>query len=261
MVTDRKLRSTSYGPEGLQTGAEVSVSDRKTEKSMDGTTVWTLQRIRLLSKRLSGIYGNPRHHNKDDPIDELVFIVLSNKTSEKSYLGTYNSLKKSFPDWKDLLKAPSPEVMRVLRSGGLSKKKEKWIRQILDRAYEDKINRGTDSLAGMNTIDAEAYLTSLPGIGLKSARCVLMYSLGRQVFPVDSHCSRILSRLGIIEHRRLTDRVQNEVQIEIPPDVRYALHVNLVAHGRSVCKARDPKCESCGVRRMCRIGIKNIQER
>lgn len=239
----------------------MSVSDHETDKSMDGTTDWTPQRIRLLSNRLSGIYGNPRHHNKDDPIDELVFIVLSSKTSEKSYLGTYDSLKKSFPEWKDLLKAPSPDVMRLLRSGGLSKKKEEWIRQILSRAYEDKINRETDSLAGMNTIDAEAYLTSLPGIGLKSARCVLMYSLGRQVFPVDSHCNRILSRLGIVEHRRLTDRVQNEVQRKIPPDVRYALHVNLVAHGRSVCKARAPKCESCGVIRMCRIGIWNVRER
>jgi endonuclease III len=200
---------------------------------------------------LSREYNNPRLHNKRNPLDELIFILLSSKTSEKSYLSTYLALRKAFKNWFDVLDSPPGAVSRIIVEGGLSNKKEKQLRSLLKEIRTTSKGGTLSFLSKMSTKDAEYYLTSLPGVGLKTARCVLMYSFSRDVFPVDTHVRRILSRLGVANQRRLTDPAQNSIQEAIPIGVRYALHVNLVAHGRAVCKARDPLCSSCVIRDMC----------
>ena len=216
------------------------------------TFVWSTKKIKHLSVLLRNIYKNPHHYNKEDPLDELIFILLSSKTGEGNYVATYDSLKKAFPRWDDILHAPSKLVIKNIASGGLSKKKEKWIREILRELRQKTGSINLSFLSGMKTKDAEKFLTSLPGVGLKSARCILMYSLKRKVFPVDSHCRRILFRLGIIEFERLTDNVQNEIQNIIPPEIRFSLHVNLVAHGRNICLAINPLCKDCKVHGLCK---------
>lgn len=209
-------------------------------------------RLRHVSEALSSQYNNPRHHNKADPLDELMFIILSAKTSEPSYLRTYDALKKEFPNWFAISDTDPGTVAKAIASGGLSKKKEDQIRALLYALRKSDGGLSMETLRDAEDEKVEAYLTSLPGIGLKSARCVMMYSLGRMVFPVDTHCRRVLSRLGFIESRRLTDRVQDEVQAIVPPDMRYNLHVNLVAHGRAVCLSRKPRCPACIARDECR---------
>lgn len=217
----------------------------------DVSSNWNPARIRVLSARLAREYENPRHHNKDDPLDELIFILLSGKTGERAYLRTFEALKSAFPKWNDLLKAPPSKVRKMIEFGGLARKKEEWIRRVLETMSDG--NRGVDLsfLSTMSNEEAEGFLTSLPGVGLKSARCVLMYSLGRKVFPVDSHCNRILSRLGLINNRRLSKAVQDEIQALIPEELRYSLHVNLVAHGRSKCTASNPRCSACVIIDIC----------
>jgi endonuclease III len=207
--------------------------------------------IREVSRRLSVDHGDPRLHNKRDPLDELVFIILSAKTSEPSYLRTYRALKRAFPSWFEILDSPKGSIARLIIKGGLSKKKELQLRQLLTELRD----RGTDDLNGLRKLtnaQAEKFLVSLPGVGLKTARCVLMFSFSRNVFPVDTHVNRVLSRIGLIQPKRLTDRVQDDIQRIIPLDLRHKLHVNLVAHGRAVCKAKNPACESCRVNDMCK---------
>jgi endonuclease III len=224
----------------------------KSKNNRHYNEIWAPKKIKQLSVLLRKIYKNPHHYNKDDPLDELIFILLSSKTGEGNYLATYDSLKKKFPHWEEILNSPSNVVIKSIALGGLSKKKEKWIRETLREIKRKNGSANLSFLYRMKTKDAEKYLTSLPGIGLKSARCILMYSLDRKVFPVDSHCRRILSRLGIIEFKRLTNEVQDDIQQVVPSEIRFSLHVNLVAHGRFICRAINPLCSECNVRRLCK---------
>ncbi len=212
---------------------------------------WGPRQLGRLARRLELEYGSPRHHNQDDPLDELVFILLSAKTSERTYLHTYERLSLKYPGWFPILDARKGEVSRLIKSGGLGHKKEAQLRGILSRLCNPEVWDRFQGLAYVSNAEAESFLCELPGIGLKSARCVLMYSLAREAFPVDTHCMRVLSRLGVVPFHRLTDIVQDEIQQAIPPSLRYSLHVNLVAHGRAVCTSRSPKCETCFIRQSC----------
>ena len=216
-------------------------------------STWSEDDLRSIAHTLSKSYGDPRHYNKDDPVDELVFIMLSSKTGERAYVAAYGALKEAFPTWDAAMESSPGSIASVIRMAGLADKKERWIRGLLGeiKARDEEGAISLSSLRRMGEGEAETFLTSLPGVGLKSARCVLMYSLGRQVFPVDTHCQRALVRLGVVEKRRLTEAVQNEIQSLIPPDSRYRMHVNLVAHGRLICTAAKPKCIRCPISGVC----------
>lgn len=207
--------------------------------------------LRWASRLLRRQYRSPRHHNKRDPLDELVFILLSGKTKERSYLRTYDALRQRFADWFDILGSPIGTVASTIHEGGLSVKKERQLRALLAE-IDTTIGRETfTKIRNVSTPEATRILAGLPGVGLKSARCVLMYSLQREVFPVDTHCRRVMARLGIIRFERLTDSVQDKIQEIVPRSIRYDLHVNLVAHGRTVCTARTPRCSACVLNSRC----------
>lgn len=207
--------------------------------------------LRWASRALKLRYRSPRHYNKEDPLDELVFILLSAKTTERSYLRTYESLRQRFTDWFDVLGSPIGTVARTIHKGGLSVKKERQLRSLLTE-IESRIGRENFAkIRNRPTPEAARLLAGLPGVGLKSARCVLMYSLGREVFPVDTHCRRVMARLGVIRFERLTDSVQDKIQEMVPRSIRYDLHVNLVAHGRAVCTSRKPRCAECILKSRC----------
>lgn len=207
--------------------------------------------MRTVARRLSARYGDPRLGNKSQALDELVFILLSAKTAEPSYLRTYAGLHAAFPNWFAILDVPRDRVRAVLRPGGLAKKKERQLRSVLQRLRNDGIVDLGAHLALMGDGAAEQFLESLPGLGRKSSRCILMYACGREVLPVDTHVARVFSRLGWFPRRRLTDAVQDSIQRIVPKGLRYGLHVNVVAHGRATCLARAPRCESCTIRRWC----------
>jgi endonuclease III len=194
-----------------------------------------------VDRRLS-IYGNQRHDNLDDPLDELVFIMLSAQTESYLYRKTFADLQKVFSPWERLLDASEEEIYEVIWHGGLARK-------IL-------VDQGCLSLGSLNDLpDAEImqYLVSLPGIGVKSAACIMMYSLGRRVFPVDTHAWRVSRRLGVAPASpKPTDKQVRELEGSIPPELRYRLHVNLVSHGQKTCTTYWPKCESCMLTDICR---------
>lgn len=213
--------------------------------------VFQLEEVALELKKE---YRDFAHHNKRNPLDELFFILCSIKRSEKVYLEAFKSLKRKFPRYELLASATTNKISRTVSWGGLQNQKASAARKII----EDLIgNFGKPTLAplkNMSDEECERFLTGLPGIGKKAARCVMLYSLDRQVFPVDTHCWRIAGRLGWIGKGLcggITDTAVNQLQEIIPPALRFSLHVNMVSHGRKICTAQSPKCHKCVIKAHC----------
>jgi len=205
-------------------------------------------------------YRDFNHYNLKNPLDELLFIICSTKTGEASYRSTYRSLKETFPTHLHIAEAPAEYIARPIVSGGLSNQKAKAIRELLDVIVAKFGEPTLKPLRKMSDEDAEAFLLSLPGVGKKVARCVLMYSLGRQVFPVDTHCWRIARRLGWVrptqKDKHCAPRDMDRLQSKIPPELRHSLHVNMISLGREVCIPTAPRCDACPVAVWCsRIGV------
>ncbi|MDD5323285.1 MAG: hypothetical protein PHD43_22270 [Methylococcales bacterium] len=209
---------------------------------------------------LKNCYHDFNHHNLKNPLDELLFIICSTKTGEASYRSTYRALKETFPTHLRVAEAPAEYIARPMVSGGLSNQKAKAIREIYDVLVEKFGEPTLAPLRKMGDADAETFLLSLPGVGKKVARCVLMYSLGRQVFPVDTHCWRIARRLGWIrptqKDKHCAPRDMDRLQAKIPPELRHSLHVNMISLGREICTPKTPRCGVCPITVWCpKIGV------
>jgi len=205
-------------------------------------------------------YRDFDHYNLKDPLDELLFIICSTKTEEASYRNSFRALKESFPTHHEVAEAPAEYIARAIVRGGLSNQKAKAIRNLLGAIVERFGEPSLESLRSMDDDEAEDFLVSLPGVGKKIARCVLMYSLGRKVFPVDTHCWRIARRLGWVRPTQkdghCAPRDMDRLQSKIPQEFRYSLHVNMISLGREICTAIAPKCGKCPIAVWCpRIGV------
>lgn len=206
--------------------------------------------IRAICRALAVEYGNPRLGNKANPLDELVYIILSTRTHDQTFRLTFTRLKKEFPSWNAVSSRHRRRVARILRPAGLSELKARQLLAIFQRVRR---SFGRATLAPMRRLpnrQAEAFLTSLPGVAAKVAKCVLMYSLGRQVLPVDVHVHRVANRLGLKTKKR-PDTSQDLIEGAIPPRLRYGFHVNAVAHGRAVCLPHAPRCDICCIAKWC----------
>lgn len=214
-----------------------------------------LSSARDVAATLKKHYRDFNHHNLKNPLDELLFIICSTKTAEASYRHTFRSLKETFPTHLQIAEAPAAYIARPISSGGLSNQKARAIRDLLDIIVARFGEPSLKTLRTMSDEDAEAFLLSLPGVGKKTARCVLMYSLGRQVFPVDTHCWRIARRLGWVrptqKDKHCAPRDMDRLQAKIPPELRYSLHVNMISLGREICKPSSPRCAECPISALC----------
>ncbi len=213
--------------------------------------------MREIARMVAVLHGTPRLGNKTDPVDELVYIILSRKTREAAYQAAYESLKSRFPRWEDVLRARRQDVEKLLAPSGLGGKKLLSITGALAKIRERFGSCTLEPLREWDDAVTEAFLCSLPEIHRKSAYCIMMYSLGRSVFPVDAHVGRVLSRLAPYREMGLDLSGKDHKQLQsaladlVPPNLRYGLHVNLLAHGREVCKAPRPLCERCDLRGFC----------
>jgi len=208
------------------------------------------QLIRRICEALETRYRNPRHRNPKNPLDDLIYIILSNKTGPSMAVRIYTALKNKFESWDELCKCRNSVLERILRPAGLSRIKSAQIRSALKQIRSDFGSCSLRSLAKLTTHDAESYLTSLPGVSDKVAKCVLMYTCGAQVLPVDAHIHRIARRLGWTIRKR-ADQCHSELESLVPPQRRYAFHVNCVAHGRLICKPSNPNCKDCCISKYC----------
>ena len=213
--------------------------------------------LREVARILAVLYRSPDLGNKPDPTDELVYIILARKTRESAYQRTFELLKRHFPRWDDLLDAPRGEVERLVHSGGLSGKKTTSLYGALGKLRETFGSCSLEPARDWADADLERFLCSLPEVQRKSAYCIMMYSFGRKSFPADTHVGRVLTRLGPYRELGLSleglDHKKLQVVLSdlIPPPLRYSLHVNLVQHGRAVCRSPKPLCDRCDLRNFC----------
>ena len=206
--------------------------------------------VRAVCNKLFTEYGLPRLGNPTDPLDDLIFIILSNRTSASAASHTFKKLKARFSTWDSAVISSAAVLRRMLQPIGLSKVRSSQIRAALIQIRRDFGRYDLSSLRSLTTSEAEAYLQSLPGVSAKVAKCVTLYTLDAQVLPVDAHVHRVAWRLGWVKRKR-ADQCHEELEAIVPPALRHAFHVDCIAHGRAVCRAVGPSCESCCIRRYC----------
>ena len=211
----------------------------------------TRRRVTAIRNRLRDVYGIPIMAPHEQPLDELILTVLSQSTNDRNRDVAYERLRERFPSWEAVLNAPNAEVEEAIRPGGISKVKSARIQEIL-RAI-DAHEHGLDLrwLRDVPVPEGQAYLTSLPGVGRKTAACVLLFAYGLHDVPVDTHVSRVGMRLHLLRPGAPFEELHDAMLALTPPGEELELHVNLLRHGRRTCHARRPDCPGCALRRMC----------
>ncbi len=208
-----------------------------------------------ISFRLKQYYVDEARHNKKNPLDELIFIICSIKRSEKVYLQAFNALNRKFPSYAKMSAATFLDIRDTLAPFGLQNEKAKTIKDILSSISKHFGKLSLAPLKNWNDQECEEFLMSLRGVGKKVARCVMMYSLGRNVFPVDSNCWRVGYRLGWVNwtswKTTISANDMDLLQNKIPARLRYSLHENMVFHGRKICTPINPKCNICPISTYC----------
>jgi endonuclease III len=208
------------------------------------------RRVRAVRERLRGVYGIPVMAPHGHPIAELVLTVLSQSTNDRNRDVAFLRLRERFPTWDGVRDAPLEEVEEAIRPGGISKVKSERIQAIL-RAIAPDGEPDLDWTRDAPLDVSQAYLTGLPGVGRKTAACVLLFTWGHRDVPVDTHVSRVGMRLRLLRPGAPLHELHDQMLAITPPGAELELHVNLLRHGRRTCHAQRPACGACALRRMC----------
>jgi endonuclease-3 len=208
------------------------------------------RRVRSIRDRLRLVYGIPLAQPHGQPIAELILTVLSQSTNDRNRDVAYLALRERFPGWEAVRDAPVDEVEAAIRPGGISKIKSARIKSILHAIAPE----GELSLAWLSELgvpEAQGYLTGLPGVGRKTAACVLLFAFGMRDVPVDTHVSRVGSRLRLFRPGAPFEELHDTMLELTPRGQELEFHINLLRHGRRTCHARRPDCRHCALQRMC----------
>jgi endonuclease III len=228
------------------------------------------RRVRTIRDRLRLVYGVPLAKPHGHPIAELILTVLSQSTNDRNRDVAYLALRERFPGWEEVRDAPVDAIEEAIRPGGISKVKSARIKSILRAigeaprpegapgpgASDDPEHLSLDWLAGQPVPEAQRYLIKLPGVGRKTAACVLLFALGMRDVPVDTHVSRVGTRLGLFRPKAPFEELHDTMLEITPPGEELELHLNLLRHGRRTCHARGPDCAGCAVNRICPSAFK-----
>jgi len=206
------------------------------------------RRVRAVRERLRELYGAPGQGPHGRPLEELMLTVLSQSTNDRNRDVAYGRLRERFPSWEAVRDAPVVEIEEAIRPGGISKVKSARIQSIL-RAIGDPLDLAW--LADMPAGEARAYLMALPGVGRKTAACVLLFAFGAHDVPVDTHVARVGQRLRLLRPGAPFGELHDQMLAVTPPGAELELHLNLLRHGRRTCHAQRPDCPDCRLRRMC----------
>jgi len=207
--------------------------------------------VREIHRRLVRAHGPLEPPRRWDPLEELVFTILSQNTSDVNSERAYAALRARFPTWEVLAGARPSRVAAAIRSGGLARVKAP---RILAVVREIRRREGGFDLIWMREASDEeidGYLSSLPGVGPKTVACVLAFSLGRPALPVDTHVHRVATRLGLLPPGMAAAKAHPALAERVPPRLRVSMHVGLIRHGRTTCKAGRPRCEECPLVDLC----------
>jgi endonuclease-3 len=211
----------------------------------------TPRRVRAITRRLERRFGELIPPRASDPLEELILTVLSQHTSDVNAERACTSLRAVYPSWEGVVAAPEAAVADAIRSGGLANTKAPRIQAILREVHDREGSYDLSRLRDLTDSEARAYLTSLPGIGPKTAAVVLSFSLGRDAIPVDTHVHRVARRLGLVPATASAERADRLLHDLVPEGLRTRLHVGLIRLGREICKAPTPRCAVCPLKDLC----------
>jgi endonuclease-3 len=200
--------------------------------------------------RLEAAYGKAVLRTRRPALDELVLTILSQNTSDRNSEHAYARMRERFPTWEDVRDAPETELVEALRPGGLAVQKAPRIQAVL----RDLDRLDLEWLGGVPADEAMRWLVALPGVGPKTASCVLLFSLDVPVMPVDTHIHRIALRVGLVPAGTTADAAHALLTEMTPPDRMLEAHLLLIRHGRTTCTARRPRCEECVLLDLCDYG-------
>jgi endonuclease-3 len=209
------------------------------------------QRAIAVHKLLLDYFGNPEWRNPLPPLDELVSTILSQNTNDTNRDRAYIALRERFPSWEAVRDAPEGEVIDAIRPAGLANQKGPRIQAVLRDITQETGDLNLDFLKEMSTLEAREWLTKFKGVGPKTSAIVLLFSLGKPAFPVDTHIYRVSGRIGLRPEKMNAEQAHQHLEKLLPPETYYAAHLNLIRLGREICQARQPKCPQCPITSLC----------
>lgn len=219
------------------------ISDNELERLQD--------RLHTINYQLQDLYGHPQWRQHLPPIDELVSTILSQSTSDGNRDKGFFALKERYSDWHELLDAPVEDIVAAIRPAGLANQKGPRIQEALRFIIAERGELNIDFLADMPVDEARDWLVQIKGVGLKTASIIMLFSFDRPAFPVDTHVHRISRRVGLVGPKVNAEKAHHVMEMLGEPETFYSLHLNLIQHGRQVCLARKPRCESCVLQDEC----------
>jgi endonuclease-3 len=218
------------------------------------------KKINKINKILIQFFGIPKRNKKNpDPVDMLIGTILSQNTNDKNSYRAYQNLRQKYKSWDEVAKLTPSSIKRIIRVAGLGKQKSNAINNVLKglkkKNGEIKLNF-LDKQDDKSVIDE---LTVFDGVGIKTASCVLLFSMNRDVCPVDTHVHRTLNRIGLVS-TKTPDKTFNEIFGQIPVGTAHSFHTNLIRLGREICKPIKPNCSICPMEKYCNYDLKNFDK-
>jgi endonuclease-3 len=204
-----------------------------------------------IHQQLLEFYGHPTWRNPLPPLDELISTILSQNTNDKNRDQAFEALQGRFPTWEAVRDADTQEIVDAIRPAGLANQKGPRIQNILQAITEERRELDLSFLKDYSPKDAYNWLMQFKGVGPKTASIVLLFSLGKPAFPVDTHIYRVSGRLGVRPQKMTADKAHQHLAEQFPPETYYAAHLNIIRLGREICQARKPICEDCPLQNMC----------
>jgi endonuclease III len=208
------------------------------------------RRAKVLHENLLAAYGTPKW-TKLDGVSELVATILSQNTNDGNRDLAYSRLRARFRTWEDVRDAPAAAVVDAIRPAGLANQKGPRIQAALKRITEERGALNIDFLQTLTVAEAQRWLLSINGIGPKTAAIVLLFCYDMPAFPVDTHVHRVTGRIGLRPDAMNADDTHDLMAAICPRGTEGPFHLNLIAHGRRVCHARNPECEACALQKTC----------
>ena len=214
-------------------------------------------KILIIDKLLKKKFGIPRRSKKPpNPVDLLIATILSQNTNDKNSYRAFQNLKQKYPDWKDVGVLRTSQIEKIIKVAGLGKQKSKAIKNLLISLIKEKEEVSLEHLRKMKNEEILDELIEFPGIGVKTASCVLLFSLRRNICPVDTHVHRTLNRIGVVK-TSTPDKTFYLINGKLPDKVAHSFHTNLIRLGREICKSSNPNCKVCPVLSICKFENKN----
>jgi endonuclease-3 len=217
------------------------------------------QQIRTINKLLLKHFGVPPRSKKlPDPIDLLIATILSQNTNDRNSYKAFSNLKEKYPKWEEVAVLPRKKIEQVIKVAGLGKQKSFAIKNFLSKTKSENGKIDLHHLSKINNEDILNELTLFNGIGIKTAACVLLFSLERNICPVDTHVHRTLNRIGLVK-TSIPEKTFYTINEKMPEDIAHQFHTNLIRLGREICKAAKPFCIICPLVKVCRYESKSFQ--